>query len=206
MSQRAGVRGFTLTEIAIVIGIMGVFLSAVWTAASNVYSSHKAQQATSQITQLVNGYRTLYSQHNVDVAGDVTCTGVNAGLFPSEMITAATTGFCSTAAANTKITPTTIAPQTPWGGISYVLITASQAPPSIRIYYKNLTAAQCIYLANIITFAPNVIWEKIDAASQWLAVGGGGPPYPAPYSNSDINTYCSEKTTTNSVGVMYKVK
>ncbi|MDE2029768.1 MAG: prepilin-type N-terminal cleavage/methylation domain-containing protein, partial [Alphaproteobacteria bacterium] len=48
-------RGFTLTEIAIVLGIIGAIIGGIWVAASRVSGSQKIQKATTQIIALAQG-------------------------------------------------------------------------------------------------------------------------------------------------------
>ena len=50
-------RGFTLTEIAIVLGIIGLILGAVWSAASGVFASQKSSQISQQLSQYIAAFR-----------------------------------------------------------------------------------------------------------------------------------------------------
>jgi prepilin-type N-terminal cleavage/methylation domain-containing protein len=50
-------KGFTLTEIAIVLGIIGLILGAVWTAASGVYASTNAGNFAQSMGQYVAAIR-----------------------------------------------------------------------------------------------------------------------------------------------------
>jgi prepilin-type N-terminal cleavage/methylation domain-containing protein len=50
-------KGFTLTEIAIVLGIIGIILAAVWSAASRVYLSTNATKFEEQIGQYLVAVR-----------------------------------------------------------------------------------------------------------------------------------------------------
>jgi prepilin-type N-terminal cleavage/methylation domain-containing protein len=53
-------RGFTLTEIAIVLGIVGLILGAVWAAAKNVYSNVNSAKATEITSILIANVRGAY--------------------------------------------------------------------------------------------------------------------------------------------------
>lgn len=54
-------KGFTLTEIAIVLGIIGVILGAIWVAASGVYANQRVNSANTAVMQIAQGVRALYS-------------------------------------------------------------------------------------------------------------------------------------------------
>ena len=61
-------KGFTLTEIAIVLGIIGIILAAVWSAASGVYLSTNATKFQEQIGQYLFAVRN-YCTSNTCAAG-----------------------------------------------------------------------------------------------------------------------------------------
>src|SRR5882762_1552401 len=54
-------RGFTLTEIAIVLGIVGLILGAIWVAAAAVYSNLRTSKATTELLNIVQNVRALYA-------------------------------------------------------------------------------------------------------------------------------------------------
>jgi prepilin-type N-terminal cleavage/methylation domain-containing protein len=104
-------RGFTLTELAIVLGVIGTILGAIWTATARVSSSNKATRAAAQVPVILAGYRSMFAQHAVDTpAGwyDITCMGMNAAFFPSDMMPPAYA--CSGGAPSLP----TIYPSSPW--------------------------------------------------------------------------------------------
>lgn len=79
-------RGFTLTEAAIVLGIVGALLSAVWLAAANVYTSGRVSHATEQLTTIIGRVRSLYgTRQTIDVAA-TTANWAEAGIFPNDML------------------------------------------------------------------------------------------------------------------------
>ncbi len=59
--RRQSKKGFTLTEIAIVLGIMGLVLGAIWVAASGVYNNLRVNNATTAVMQIAQGVRALYA-------------------------------------------------------------------------------------------------------------------------------------------------
>ena len=78
-------RGFTLTEIAIVLGIIGIILGAIWVAASAVYNNIRVSHANTQVLQLAQGIRSLYSTAS-STSGMNIDTLVCAKAVPSDMI------------------------------------------------------------------------------------------------------------------------
>ena len=80
--------GFTLTEIAIVLGVVGLIIGAIWTAAKSVFDANKATQAIEDITTIASNVRATYLAANSFAAtGDQTTTLMNAGgIFPSDLL------------------------------------------------------------------------------------------------------------------------
>jgi prepilin-type N-terminal cleavage/methylation domain-containing protein len=86
-------KGFTLTEIAIVLGIMGLILGAIWTAASSVYSNQRVHQANTAIMQIAQGVRALYataSTTGYTSVTDITPMLITAGALPSNLVNGTT--------------------------------------------------------------------------------------------------------------------
>src|SRR5882757_10048711 len=80
-TQRKPKRGFTLTEIAIVLGIIGLILGAIWAAASSVYNNLKANQAQQGILSAAQAVRSLYATSST--TGVVNAVISAPGLFPT---------------------------------------------------------------------------------------------------------------------------
>ncbi|MDX2027967.1 MAG: type 4 pilus major pilin, partial [Alphaproteobacteria bacterium] len=89
-ARRAATRGFTLTEIAIVLGIIGLILGAIWVAAAAVYSNMRTSKATTQLLQVTQAVRALYSTSSVTGAGagnvNITADLIRAGVFPNDTV------------------------------------------------------------------------------------------------------------------------
>ncbi len=100
--------GFTLTEMAIVLGVTGLIIGAIWAAASLVYNNMRLSQAQQEIISIANNVRSLYASRSTFTATadntDITVAMANAGAFPGPMI---------------AVTPTSTNLQTyprlPWG-------------------------------------------------------------------------------------------
>ena len=88
-SPDQGKKGFTLTEIAIVLGIIGMILGAIWTAASSVYNNQRISHANTSILQITQGVRTLYSEApnmGNTASQDMTASLITAGALPMDII------------------------------------------------------------------------------------------------------------------------
>lgn len=83
-------RGFTLTEAAIVLGIVGLILGAIWVAAAAVYNNLRVSTTSTQLLQMVQNIR---SMHATQQTMDTTLTGhagavtlAQAGAIPKDML------------------------------------------------------------------------------------------------------------------------
>jgi prepilin-type N-terminal cleavage/methylation domain-containing protein len=96
-------RGFTLTEIAIVLGIIGLILGAIWVAAAAVYTNMRTSKTTTELLDIVQNMRAMYATSGVvDPTADMTfasglqaakaLTYIQGGIFPADTINAGGTG------------------------------------------------------------------------------------------------------------------
>ena len=110
--RQRSTRGFSLTELAIVLGVIGLVLGGIWVAASSVHRNNQLQKANQEISLILAGYRSTYAMRGIDVAAatDVTCNGVTNNYFPQDMIA----GGCSTGTTSTY-------PVNPWNGYVQVM-------------------------------------------------------------------------------------
>jgi len=168
-------RGFTLTEIAIVLGIIGLILGAIWTAAASVYLNHAIKKAEQQILTIVGNMRSLYpTGFSSAVQADITCDVIPAGVFPSDMVLP---GPC---------VPLDLAtyPRDPWGGAVRIL-SSSSAPDGpntgeFELFYAaiggSMTQGACITILAFLgglqgiggptyLFDDNSGWQKVAGAN-----------------------------------------
>ncbi len=80
------IRGFTLTEAAIVLGIVGLILGAIWVAAGAVYNNQRIATTSTQLLQMVSGIRSLYAASTTVDNGDMTENLARAGAVPKDMV------------------------------------------------------------------------------------------------------------------------
>ena len=87
-------RGFTLTELAIVLGVIGIMLGAIWSASTMVNQKLKVNRGYNEILTIVANVRALYPGGKMFATGatqtNITAALVSAGVFPADMINPAT--------------------------------------------------------------------------------------------------------------------
>lgn len=100
-------RGFTLTELAIVIGVVGTFLAGTWAAYGIVMKKVKINRAADQMATFVANLKKTFPRgyHPYSSGGDITVNLVDANVFPQSMIAPCTqldgwTGAYQNAASN----------------------------------------------------------------------------------------------------------
>ena len=166
-------RAFTLTELAIVLGIIGVIISAIWSAAGSVYENNRTKRASEQVVQIVNGLRAMYGSHQVDTgpwATDITSLAINNDIVPADMYkTGGTTAFG------------------PWSG-STVNIYSGSTWNVIGIQYSGLSQAACNQFADALIPAGNsqLVYAAIAATGSWFSINGNTPYW----TTTQINGYC----------------
>jgi len=116
-------RGFTLTELAIVLGIIGTILGAIWTAAANVSAHNKAAKEVQEILTIVSNVRAFYGNRGSFPAGTVCLNPVlvPASIFPADMtVPAIATDGCTvngTSQADPWGKAVAVGTQTGWEGL-----------------------------------------------------------------------------------------
>src|ERR1700722_3675736 len=109
-------RGFTLTEIAIVLGIIGLILGAIWGAASAVYSNKKTADAEQGIIATVQAVRSLFAASNNTAAASVGANITAPGMFPPSWV-----NYNATASANEYGNPWAPSSTTSTNTFAYVI-------------------------------------------------------------------------------------
>jgi prepilin-type N-terminal cleavage/methylation domain-containing protein len=125
---RSKLRGFTLTELAIVLGVIGLILGAIWAAASKVYSDHKVTKAIHELLVISSGIRKTYGMHPSFLSAtqtDITCAMVKIGNFPVEMLPSVT---CVAGDHTTY-------PKNPWG-LGIIVYSSTNAPDASATQFE----------------------------------------------------------------------
>ncbi len=83
--------GYTLTEVTIVLGIVGLILGGVWTAAASVYQANSIRTASESIVKITQNIRMLYAERSrfsstTSNGTDITSMLKNAKVFPSNIV------------------------------------------------------------------------------------------------------------------------
>ena len=161
--RRKSTSGFTLTEIAIVLGVMGSVLAAIWVASSIVTLNSRTEKANAEILTIYAGYKSIYATRAMDNTGDMTCMGAQGNVFPSEMI-------------KKTCVPgdTTTFPVSPWN--TPVQVNGVQASNQFDIMVYNLTKQACINLASPFYNSPQVTTEYIGPYGAWTVFNGTATP------------------------------
>jgi prepilin-type N-terminal cleavage/methylation domain-containing protein len=164
--QRRTSRAFTLTEIAIVLGIIGIILGAIWVAAAAVYSNMRVGAASRELLAMVQGMRALYATSNTvdDKAnlpgGSSPTTYLHAGIVPSD-------------ALDTGVPSTAVSAVNPWGGAIYITAAKNIADnDSFIVAFNAIPSSACVTLLTSVTGAGR-------DPGMWGAYGGvaaGTPP------------------------------
>ena len=162
-------KGFTLTELAIVLGVVGLILGSIWVAAKSVFDANKSKQAIEDISAIAANLRATYMAASSFGAttGDQTTTLMNlGGIFPSNLLV----GNPATAVKNQ------------WNGSVKVIFNPSGNARVFRISYLNTNEDACFRIAsqlanlgtadapiNLITNTNNVVAISNTGANVGLA-------------------------------------
>lgn len=128
-------RGFTLTEIAVVLGLTGIAIAGIWAAAATVYENIRTKRAYEQALQIVTGFKAMYEGKVFDLGDwvDVTQVAIANQIIPPDMIS-----------ANSYSGVTT-----PWGGPTmFVVRSVSSRGFVIELNWEHLSNQACVKLAN----------------------------------------------------------
>jgi prepilin-type N-terminal cleavage/methylation domain-containing protein len=187
VTARKTSRGFTLTELAIVLGIIGIILGAIWSAASMVYENNRTKQASNEVLTIIGNWKSIYGAKRVDVAYDwfdITALTINNNFMPQEMI----------------VPGVTTQGNGPWTG-SWVNVYGIASWNAIAVWYNGLSQSACNHLANaVLTGASTqlVMGQINNDQRPFPAVGGTS----SNFASSDASNDCVAGNA-NQVGVVY---
>jgi prepilin-type N-terminal cleavage/methylation domain-containing protein len=152
-------KGFTLTELAVVLGVVGVIIGAIWAAGSHVQQSNNANQGIEELQTTAQNVLALMQGRTFAAAGDVTTNMITANVIPSWALISATQvstpwGFNVTGGNNIQLK---VFAEIPGGGK-----TASH----VRISFYGVPNDGCIALISQATSCQvNERWAAFSASS-----------------------------------------
>ena len=191
-------RGFTLTEIAIVLGIIGLILGAIWVAADAVYNNLRVSHANTAILQIAQAVRGAFATET-NTTGLTPDRLIGAKLFPSDLLNSVGTGLTD-----------------PWsGGVTTVAPSTDGAPgpAGFTITMSLVPIAACINLVTAVG-GPNhdtgLYYVKgIRAAVAGIGGTGttaAGAAITAPVTPDLATTACAGGAATGTVEFGFNVK
>jgi prepilin-type N-terminal cleavage/methylation domain-containing protein len=188
-------RGFTMTELAIVVAIAGLILAAIWGAYNKVSENYRIGRAMTQIPAIYNAYEKL--NLNAIAAGlptpsyaatDFTCLGLTSGYFTADMVKFPVSSCNAVGDTDFPQSPWyKMYPNSFWGGVSPVSVQISNfvgEPPLLIIWYQGISNEACVALTLAAYNWPGVYevlaqnLEGTSATGYMTAAYGGSPPDP----------------------------
>jgi prepilin-type N-terminal cleavage/methylation domain-containing protein len=183
-------RGFSLLEMAIVLGVVGVIIAGVWTLAATAREKSQLSQANQQINLLLRNTRDYYAARALPSAAVVaaTFTGTlrSVSVFPETM--------CSPACVSGALTV-----RHAFGAEATVAIPSLTAPINqIGVVLSALTKAQCVGLGSSLTTQSQAL-----GLTQFKV--GATTHTSFPVSPTTLNTTCASATS-NSVELRFLIR
>ena len=199
--RRRASGAFTLTEIAIVLGIIGIILGAIWVAASAVYENNRTARASAQVQLIIGGFRSIYGNRRVDIANetDITPLAINNQFMPADMMVPVGTS-CSAPMQYASVYTSGACGLGPWSG-SVVHVISRQTENSVCVLFDNLSQSACDHVGNAVaTSNPGLSIVNINGGVSVFPPYGASPTLTA----STINGLCVSGNG-NHVGVCYSM-
>lgn len=185
-------RAFTLTEMSVVLGIIGLILASIWVAADRVRETQRVERSVAQVQSIINNFKTVYGGKNaVNVAAsDVSAFAAHSGFAPSDMVRSSSPDLLFNL----------------WGGAVGVYV--NPGTNVVSITYYSLSQRTCNALGMALTHIPDVLWESI--SPNGTQVGNTDRQLPplgtdAELTASDIANTCTN-TRNNYVAFGYSMK
>jgi len=166
-------RGFTLTEIAIVLGIISIILAAIWIAAGQVNEKARITEAVNQFNAVAQNMTSLM-QGGFGITASQACGAAP----PCDITTKMITGQ----AIPTWLATGGTTASTPWDPNGLYVRWMSDSPRTYRMSFYNVPIDACVALIMQTTSCtsgqsgcPTKVWTggKYPSASTYVAPGSG---------------------------------
>jgi prepilin-type N-terminal cleavage/methylation domain-containing protein len=188
--RRAGNRGFTLTEIAIVLGIISIILAAIWVASGQVNEKSRITQAMNEFGAVSQSMTSMFqggygtSATPCAAPCNVTSNMISSGVIPQWMVS----GTTGTTAMH------------PWSSTGFFVYwmgtTLPGALPSYRMSYYNVSHDGCLGLimqtTNCTPNSPGCPFEVSSGGTQPAATAFAAPTYTQSMTTAAITTAQAE--------------
>ncbi|MDE2029599.1 MAG: type II secretion system protein [Alphaproteobacteria bacterium] len=127
MPHRNGrTRGFTLIELAIVLGVMGAIIAAVWTAASRATEAQKQNTAVEELQTVAQNIFAIMEGRTFSITGNITSSMISSQAIPS--------AFLDPSSPTTKAI-------NPWAG---ALDVYEESPTVFRVSFYDVSYGGCL--------------------------------------------------------------
>ena len=178
--------GFSMLEMAMVLGIVGIVLGGVWAIAGAARSSAFATRLEQQTLAVVSSVRDYYAARPLPTAdGDMTATFRAAEVFPEEMCPSNCISGGTTVVYNA------------YGGTTTVAIPDTGTSPinHMEIAFTNIQERGCIELASRLGARAN------ETGLSQISIDTDLTSFPVP-----LSTLSSECDATNTLYLYFKIR
>jgi len=183
-------RGFSLLELSIVLGVVGIALGGVWAAVASSRTNMMANQLEQQTSLFVSNVRSYYSGRALPttamVAADFTPLMAAANAYPGDM-------------CNTTCATSTFAPFNAFGGTANSSIPSVGSAPygEFQIIYSRVPKKACI------SFGSSLSANAPDSGLTYFQVGSTTAVTSFPVTLPTLNTNCA---ASNSLTLRFRIR